>query len=152
MELKVELDENEIAEVAKMAYIARFVMGNSGRFSKNYKYPRMEIFTSALRQLNEAIADLIPERGLLEVDKNSVYMHTIKMEDEMAPVLTQFTHDEFLESICVAISRREYAEEYGIEEDYTILENGSLYDTIYQNNWRELQKNGLKNFGFNAKQ
>ena len=49
MELKIELDKNEIAELTKMSFIAQFVMSSSGVHSNGLRYPHMEIFTSTLR-------------------------------------------------------------------------------------------------------
>ena len=145
MELKIELDKNEIAELTKMSFIAQFVISSSGVSGHGDRYRHMEIFTSALRELDNAILPLIPERGLLEMD-NDRPMHTPKMEEEMMPVLKAFMQDTFLEQICTTVSRREYTEEYGMVEDITMMTADSLYAIIYNNNWKELEKNGLKNF------
>ena len=52
MELKIEASQEELEQIAKMAYIAMYVVDSSGKFSTGYKYPDMELFNSALRQLS----------------------------------------------------------------------------------------------------
>ena len=54
MELKIEASKDQLVQIAKMAYIAQYVIDSSGTFSKGYKYPDFELFQSALRQLNRA--------------------------------------------------------------------------------------------------
>lgn len=148
MEVKLDLTKDELVEIAKMTFLAQFVMDSSGTHSTDYKYPNLEKFLDVLRELNKTLLPYIKEYDLLEVDGRMprVFTHTMRMEDEMAPVLEQFSDDSFLERICKAITDREYIEDYdGVNLGLQIIGDNGIYDILYQNNLKELKQNGLKN-------
>jgi hypothetical protein len=154
MELKIELTKDEMAELAKMAYIAQYVMDSSGPHaqSSHYRYPNLPLFKNTLQLLYRAMLQQMPQTELLEVnEKNKTILSSIKIENEIRPVFHQFEQDGFLSTICTAITDRDYTEEYGGGDDNSegpapVMGDNSVYDILYQNNWKELKRNGLKNF------
>jgi hypothetical protein len=147
MQLILDATAEELEELAKMAYVAQFVFDSSGTFSDGYKYPYTAVFDAALRKLNKAMLTLIPHSGLLEVDEqnNNVFTHTMEMEVHCKKVLDTFSNDSYLECICTELTRRDYKEKVGEEDDDMIIFGpGDVFTILYDNNMKELKANGLK--------
>src|SRR5690606_33478087 len=96
MEVTLHPEKEELAEPAKMIYLAQNVVGSSGPFSKGYKYPHFATVKSVQNRVNEALLKVIADTGLVErVERNGkvLYEHTLAMEDEMRPVLEEYETD-----------------------------------------------------------
>jgi hypothetical protein len=96
MELTLNLEKEEFVELAKMIYIAQYVVDSSGPFSRGYKYPHFAALKNTQRRMNEALLQVIGNSGFVEEEKNNFgekYTHTIKMEQEMFDVLEEFIQE-----------------------------------------------------------
>ncbi len=149
MQLILDAADEELEELAKMAYVAQFVFDSSGKYSNSYKYPGIEVFKVALRKLNKALLPLIQQSHLLEVDEqsNKVFTHTMEMEKICKKILDTFSKDCYLERVCTELTRRDYIEKGG--NSYTeeiILGLNEVYTILYNNNMAELRQNGLSRF------
>lgn len=146
MEIKFEISKEELAELAKMAYVAQFVFDSSGKFSTGYKYPLMGTFDAALRTFNKMLWQNIPESGLMEIDEQheSVFTHTIQMENACNEVLNEYGNSEFLERVCKQLTDRDYEEQYNGIADSVASVTGDVYRILYNNNMEELQQNNLR--------
>lgn len=146
MEIKFEISKEELAELAKMAYVAQFVFDSSGKFSTGYKYPLMGTFDAALRVFNKMLWQHIPESGLVEIDEQheSVFTHTMQMEKQCNDVLNEFGSFDFLEKVCKQLTDRDYEEQYNGSANSSASITSDVYPILYDNNMEELQHNGFK--------
>lgn len=146
MEIKFEISKEELAELAKMAYVAQFVFDSSGKFSTGYKYPLMDTFDAALRIFNKMLWQNIAESGLIEIDEQheSVFTHTMQMEQDCNEVLNEYGNFEFLERLCKQLTDRDYEEQYNGTPNSLESVTSDVYRILYNNNMEELEQNNLK--------
>jgi hypothetical protein len=147
MQVTFEASEDELEQLAIMTYIAQYVVDSSGKFSEGYQYPNIKIFYAALRLLNKALLQQLPNTPLLEIDERSqnVFIHTIEAENDCEKILKAFSEDSYLDVVCTEITQRDYIE-MGHSTNDVILGLDDVYTILYNNNMAELQKNGLSRF------
>ncbi len=146
MKIKFEISKEELAELAKMAYVAQFFFDSSGKFSTGYKYPHTVTFNAALRIFNKMLWQYIPESNLAELDEENedVFTHTMQMEDDCYKVLNEYGNSEFLEKVCKQLTDRDYEEQYNGSANSSASITSDVYPILYDNNMEELQHNGFK--------
>ena len=146
MEIKFEASKEELAELAKMVYIAHFVVSSSGKFGLGYKYPLLNIFNAADRVLNKMLLQYIPESGLVEVDEQSdnIFTHTMQMEKECEAILNENKEDGFLERVCNELTNRDFIELYDGTPDSASRIVSDVYQVLYDSNEKELKEHRLK--------
>ncbi len=150
MELKLEATPEEFEQLAIMAFVAQFVIDSSGPFSKGYKYKDFDTMLTALRTLNKGLLQILPNTKILEVDGLStrVFTHSIDMEDKGLPMLEQFMHNNYLEDVCSEITRIEYTQKTGLNAADEDTFQTEVFHILYEQNMKELEANGLKNFRY----
>ncbi len=149
MQLIIEANEEELEELAKMAYVAQFVFDSSGEHSTGYKYPHMQTVNSALRIINKALLPLIPHSHLLEVDghNDNVFTHSIEMEKHCSKLIETYAKDCYLERICGELTTRDYIEKGGNPDtEQIILGVSEVFTILYNKNMAELKQYGLSRF------
>lgn len=145
MEIKFEATKEELAEIAKISYVAQFVIDSSGKHGTGYKYPGIDTFNAALRIMNKMLCQYIPESGLVEADERNtdIFTHTIQMENECEPLLQEFGEFEFLDALCTKLAERDYAEQYkGLSNQITDI-GVDVFQILFDNNMEELSEYGL---------
>ncbi len=147
MQLTIDATPEELEELAKMAYVAQFIFDSSGKFSTGFKYSNMPIFKQALRKINKALLQAMPDIEILELDEKNenVFTHSIKMEPACREILLQFSEDTYLNRVCTELTRRDYRKKTG-QPTPEIIFPGGVYSILYDNNMAELKANGLSNF------
>ncbi len=147
MQLIVDATADELEELAKMAYVAQFVFDSSGEFTTGYSYPKIKEFDAALRTLNKALLQALPNTKLLEIDEgnSNVFTHTIQMENECRPILQEFSNDTYIERVCTEITTRDYIEQGGTLETASSLYS-DVFKILYKRNKVELKQYGLSRF------
>jgi hypothetical protein len=146
MEVKFEASKEELAELAKMAYVARFVFDSSGVFSTGYKYPNKDIFNLALRTFNKMILAYIPNSDYVEIDEldEELFINTMTIHEECEAVIDQYNEECFLEKVCLQLTNRDYTEQYGRTLNLQALLTSDVYHILYNSNEEELLQHGLK--------
>lgn len=143
MKLEINLSKAQVKEMAKMLYMARFVVDSSGTFSKKYQYPKKELFNSTLRGMYKAILLAYPKIGLVEVDERvkMKFTHTFQMEEEVELLINTFCNDDYIERLAYAISRKKFKELYGTVSNG----NDEYFEVIYQYCLNWINENGIEN-------
>ena len=141
MNITIELNEAQQKELAKMLYIAEYVVSSSGKNAKGYQYPLLAKHESTLCAVYKAILQSQPKISLVRVDEQSKtkYTHSQDMEEEMQDLMSSFRKDGLIEELCYAISERAY-DEYLNEGGE---ENNEVYDAIYHRNYKWLEEHGV---------
>ena len=147
MKLVIQASKEELEEIAKLAYLANIVVSNSNEKNKNYQYPDIAIFNSALRLLYKALLQHMPASGLIEIDENAgtLFTHTLLMEQQCSNMVNEYGEESFDNQLCTTITNRDYKEKGGDPAKAELFYNG-LYETLYNNNMIELKANGLGRF------
>jgi len=149
MQITLDMTDAQMLELAKIIYVANFVFDSSdARVSKGYAYPHMDTFNKTMRIVNKALMPYLRESRYLEVDEKSdiTFTHTIKMEPECEKILNQFGEDDYHNRVCSAITRRDYAEQYGGDDEGGMYFENSPFDILYKHNMEELKEYGLDRF------
>ncbi len=140
--IALSLSKEELAELTKMAYISQYVFDCCDDI-----YPCMETFNSLRRKINKLATEAIPESGLAEINELHAvkFTHTIKMEEEILPVLDAFGDECFNDRVVSTLANRDLKEKYGegIENLFFIKELNNWFEDVLEMYEEEIENNGL---------
>ena len=82
----------------------------------------------------------------MEVDEQheSVFTHTMQIEDDCNEVLNEYGNFEFLERLCKQLTDRDCEEQYNGSPNSLAAVTSDVYRILYDNNMEELQQNTLR--------
>jgi hypothetical protein len=142
-----EVTNEELDQLAVMAYLAQYVVDSSGKYSTGYKYPHMQDYLSMLRKINKEILLEMPKTEMVEADGSNehIFSHTMKTEDTCQKLRDEFENSTYHDRICMEITRRDFIEQGGDRENSPSV-YGDLFISLHDNNMKESKEYGLSRF------
>src|SRR6266540_2702238 len=110
--LQLPLSEEELAELVRMLYLARFVIS-----ACDDVYEHMQVMEALMEKVFKLGYECIPSSGLCERslpdEGDDHYSFTMKTENENAALLDAFSDEVFYDSISSQLANRDFEEKYG---------------------------------------